>query len=245
VGTNRVIESSSHRACDERASIVASSICARRDYEMHCTRTRCSPLDWITVAPPLLTEARIGSSCYAREVFHLRLANVGFAVVALAFAHVLACSYDWNIGTGSPIGESPQTSSGPDGGAAKPPGTPPPPDGGARDASTGATNGECGATCECKDNQNCSFTCTTGTCNLKCSNSSNCQLTCAPGATCNTTCQDKSDCNLDCKAGRSSCSLKCEDDADCRADCSLASLCLRNCEKDCDVNCSNGGICPR
>jgi len=168
-----------------------------------------------------------------RKVVGRRLASA--SVIAL----VVACSYDWSIGTGSPT-EQPSGTSGTSGSTETPDGSSTPPsDAGSKDAGLP----ECGPSCECKDKETCRFGCTTGRCELKCSGTADCKLTCANGATCTTTCEDNSKCDLDCTAGRSTCKVECKDQATCTGDCRATLRCTKDCLRPCDVKCSGGGIC--
>jgi hypothetical protein len=181
-------------------------------------------------------------TCYASEVMvSRRVASVAF--VAL----VVGCSYDWNIGTGS--AETPPSSSGAPSGSATP--TNPTTDGGgARDTGTRDTgtlpNGtrECGATCECRNNETCLFTCTKGSCDARCTDQSTCTLTCAPNTDCAIACEESSRCNLDCSMAQgSTCNMTCEDRADCKGTCGLGTFCTRDCPRDCALTCVPGAIC--
>lgn len=166
-------------------------------------------------------------------------------VISLAVVGaVVGCSYDWTIGSEDvPDSLGPSTPSNP-----PPAGT----DGGrdagsSRDAGpndAGPGNGECGPTCTCQDRNRCDFTCSTGRCDVTCRQRSNCTIRCLPGAQCNVTCEDDAECNMDCSTAGAQCSYVCEDDAECRGTC-RASVCLLDCPRRCNVDCSGGALCTR
>lgn len=163
---------------------------------------------------------------------------------------VAACSFDWTIGSGSVDGTGTSSSGATTSGGTS--GTPTN-EGGAssgNNAEGGTTNPpagskECGINCECKNRDVCTFTCTTGTCNLKCSENATCNFICGPGVTCALSCEDDATCNFDCSAGRATCAYAdCKNDATCTGVCKLASICTRDCDRDCKFDCSGGGFCP-